>query len=85
MIPVALLNETSRSSASRLIEQVAVMLEQPHDVHVGHAHAGLHQPARAGAAESRDHVVEARDDPVQRFVVSAGVTVGTGSGRRYFA
>jgi hypothetical protein len=49
--------------------EVTVMLEQPHHVHVRHAHAGLHQTARAGAAESRDHVVEALDDPLQRFVL----------------
>ena len=42
--------------------QVAVVLEQPHDVHVGHAHAGLDEAARTGAAESRDHVVDAGGD-----------------------
>jgi len=43
--------------------KVSVVLEQPHDMHVGHAHSRLHEAAGAGAAESRDHVVDARGDP----------------------
>ena len=79
MIPVALLNETSRSSASRLIGRSPWCCEQPQDVHVGHADAGLDQPARAGAAESRDHVVEAaRRSASSASSVGARRDVGTG-------
>jgi hypothetical protein len=39
-----------------------VVLEDPQDVHVGHAHTELHETACAGTAESRDDVVQAVDD-----------------------
>ncbi len=38
--------------------QAAVVLEQPHDVHVGHAHAGLDKAPCARTSETRDHVVQ---------------------------
>jgi hypothetical protein len=52
--------------------QVAVMLEKPHDVHVGHAHPGLDETACACASESRDDVVDSGRDPRgQRFSVDS--------------
>ncbi len=52
--------------------QIAVMLEQPHDVHVGHADPGLDEAAGTRAAESRDHVVDAGGDSVLgRLVVDS--------------
>jgi hypothetical protein len=42
--------------------QVAVVLEHPQDVHVRHADAELHEPARAGASETADDLVKAIDD-----------------------
>ena len=42
--------------------QVAVMLEQPHDVHMGHADAGLDETGGTRTAECRDHVVDAGRD-----------------------
>ena len=54
MIPVAFDSETPSSSASRLIGHLAVMLEQPQDVHLAHAHVALDQPAHRGAAELAD-------------------------------
>ena len=52
--------EQLRQAAHR---QVAVVLEQPHDVHMGHADPGLDEATGARAAESRDHVVDAGGDP----------------------
>jgi len=49
--------------------EVTVMLEEPHDVHMGHAHPGLHEPAGAGAAKSGDHVVDTRRDRRDRRLV----------------
>ncbi len=49
--------------------EVAVMLEEPHDVHMGHAYPGLHEPAGAGATEARDHVVDPRRDRRDRRLV----------------
>lgn len=62
--------DDARGIAERHVEQlghtahrqIAVMLEQPHDMHVGHADAGLDETTRTGAAESRDHVVDAGCD-----------------------
>lgn len=52
--------------------QRAVVLKQPQHVHVRHAHAGLHQAASSGAAESRDHVVD-RGGEVSRVRIGAWI------------
>src|SRR4051812_34725109 len=52
--------------------QVAVMLEEPHDVHVGHAHAGLHEAAGASTPESGDHVVDPGGDPGDELIGGSG-------------
>lgn len=44
--------------------QIAVVLQEPHHVHVGHADAGLDETARTSTPESRDHVVDAGGDPL---------------------
>lgn len=53
--------------------ELAMVLEDPQDVHVRHAHPELHEPARAGAAESRDDVVEPVDDPSDLRIRRGGV------------
>ena len=64
MIPVAFDSETPSSSASRLIGHLAMVLEQPQDVHLAHAHVALDEAAHGGAAQLADPATDFCQDGV---------------------
>ena len=54
MIPVAFESETSEELGEPAHRHLAVVLEQPQDVHLAHAHVALDEPAHRGAAQLAD-------------------------------
>ena len=68
MSPVAAENDTSSISASRLIGDLAVALEQVHDVQLGHADAEADETLTADALEFSERCPQVGQDRRLRLV-----------------